>query len=395
MNNSLKTSFRRKSSGFTLIEMLVALGVAAFFILVATLWVKSYYDAARAATFAQEMKQVASAASAYVRANFVTVRGTPGGTPGVTMKITSNNLSFLPYVSGGVLHKFDIIFYKSYDDNTKVPPVVRIQPIVVNTDTRFTDEELVNYIAAAATMAGGVFRDSTIFGSPIYGNGINVNTLMPLLGSYPYGTAFMLAGVVDDYDYDSGALYRNAIAGRPELNRMNTDLDMDNHDINNVKDLRVLDKIYANSDIQGGGGIYAEKNIASNNGIYAQKDIVSYNGKLYAKDGVLKDVLFNGKNVALSSGVYYSNILPNGGTVSIPNCPSGMTQQVFAAPVQILALDNNGRAAVIYGINAQVVSSQLRVQTLIRYDGSGNLIWTTPGMGYPGQAYGLVYSKCS
>lgn len=395
MNNSLKTSFRRKSSGFTLIEMLVALGVAAFFILVATLWVKSYYDAARAATFAQEMKQVASAASAYVRANFVTVRGTPGGTPGVTMKITSNNLSFLPYVSGGVLHKFDIIFYKSYDDNTKVPPVVRIQPIVVNTDTRFTDEELVNYIAAAATMAGGVFRDSKIFGSPIYGNGINVNTLMPLLGSYPYGTAFMLAGVVDDYDYDSGALYRNAIAGRPELNRMNTDLDMDNHDINNVKDLRVLDKIYANSDIQGGGGIYAEKNIASNNGIYAQKDIVSYNGKLYAKDGVLKDVLFNGKNVALSSGVYYSNILPNGGTVSIPNCPSGMTQQVFAAPVQILALDNNGRAAVIYGINAQVVSSQLRVQTLIRYDGSGNLIWTTPGMGYPGQAYGLVYSKCS
>ena len=395
MNNSLKTSFRRKSNGFTLIEMLVALGVAAFFILVATLWVKSYYDAARAATFAQEMKQVASAASAYARANFVTVRGTPGGSPGVTMKITSDDSSFLPYVSGGVLHKFDIIFYKSYDDDTKVPPVVRIQPIVVNTDTRFTDEELVNYIAAAATMAGGIFRDSTIFGSPIYGNGINAPVLMPMLGGYSYGTAFMLAGIVDDYDYDSGALYRNAIAGRPELNRMNTDLDMDNHDINNVKDLRVLNNTYINKDVQVGGGVYANDNIVTQNGIYAKNNIISQNGKIYAQDGVLKSINLNGKDVVLSSGVYYSNIVQNGGTVLIPSCPSGMTPQVFASPVQVLALDNQGRAAVIYGMNAQIVNSTLVISALIRYDGSGNLIWTNPGHNYPGQAYGLVYSKCS
>lgn len=120
-------------------------------------------------------------------------------------------------------------------------------------------------------------------------------------------------------------LARNAIPGRPDLNRMNTSIDMNSQDVTNARDLS------------------ASRRIASNSQVIARSDITSLEGNIYApngsvaaKDGYLTGVtLPSGRIARLSQGVYYSNVVANGTRITKPTtCPTGRPQ-IFATPVSM------------------------------------------------------------
>lgn len=118
-------------------------------------------------------------------------------------------------------------------------------------------------------------------------------------------------------------LARNAIAGRPDLNRMNTAIDMNNNDVTNARDLNATRWVAANA------GVLANGDIASVNG-----NLYAPNGNMAARDGFLTGVtLPTGRIARLSQGVYYANVVANGTVIPKPTaCPSG-APQIFASPV--------------------------------------------------------------
>jgi type II secretory pathway pseudopilin PulG len=111
-------------------------------------------------------------------------------------------------------------------------------------------------------------------------------------------------------------LARNAIAGRPDLNRMNTSVDMNGNDVANARDLN------------------ATRWVASAGGVLANNDVMTVNGNLYApngnvaaRDGFLTGLtLPTGRVARLSQGVYHSDVVPNGTPVNKQSCPSGSPQ---------------------------------------------------------------------
>lgn len=120
-------------------------------------------------------------------------------------------------------------------------------------------------------------------------------------------------------------LARNQIAGRPDLNRMNTAIDMNNNDVANARDLN------ASRRIASSGQVLATGDIASMNG-----NLYAPNGRIAARDGFLTGVTLPSGSIArLSQGVYYSNVIANGATITKPTtCPSGRPQ-LFATPASM------------------------------------------------------------
>lgn len=77
------------------------------------------------------------------------------------------------------------------------------------------------------------------------------------------------AGMIADY------LYRNAVPGHPEVNRMNTAIDMNNNAINNASTITALGKITAGGNVEVGSylqldGTAVEGAACSTNGLVAQ-----------------------------------------------------------------------------------------------------------------------------
>ncbi|WP_241136347.1 shufflon system plasmid conjugative transfer pilus tip adhesin PilV [Achromobacter insuavis] len=74
------------------------------------------------------------------------------------------------------------------------------------------------------------------------------------------------AGVAVDY------LYRNAVPGRPELNRMNTALDMGGNDINNARDVRANQDVAAGRNINATGSIDARGWVTAGSALRIHQD---------------------------------------------------------------------------------------------------------------------------
>ena len=77
------------------------------------------------------------------------------------------------------------------------------------------------------------------------------------------------AGLIADY------LYRNAVPGHPEVNRMNTAIDMNNNAINNASSITALGKITAGGNVEVGSylqldGTAVEGAACPTNGLVAQ-----------------------------------------------------------------------------------------------------------------------------
>jgi len=77
---------------------------------------------------------------------------------------------------------------------------------------------------------------------------------------------------------DSDRLYRYHVTGRDDLNQMHTDIDMDKHDVNNVKNIDAYNGLFKGN--VGGQRIIAHQALWSDGNIMAQGDIHSSGGWL-------------------------------------------------------------------------------------------------------------------
>lgn len=149
----------------------------------------------------------------------------------------------------------------------------------------------------------------------------NLSSLPAGSGSLASVNHFVDGAVNNDY------LHRRDI-GIPELNRMQTTLDMDGNDIDNVESLTNM-----TGHIHTSGTELADD--VNGNPVNA---FVADRGSIELRDGVVKsgdvfidDMTIGGNAVPMSRGVYDVRILSPRDIVPMPSCPAGSVPQIFVS----------------------------------------------------------------
>lgn len=149
----------------------------------------------------------------------------------------------------------------------------------------------------------------------------NLNSVPAGSGSLASVSFYVDGAVNNDY------LHRRDI-GIPELNRMQTTLDMDDNDIDNVKSVTNMTGHIATSGAE----------LADDTNGNAVNAFVAERGSIELRDGVVKsgdvfidDLTIGGNAVPMSRGVYDVRILSPGDIVPMPSCPTGATPQIFVS----------------------------------------------------------------
>lgn len=170
-------------------------------------------------------------------------------------------------------------------------------------------------------------------------------------------------------------LARNEIPNRPELNRMNVELDMNSRNIDRILNAHIErsafigDNVFAGDDVYAGRDIVATRNVQATENLVAGENMVSVQGDIVALDGwvvavgpdgkvITKDTVLQGMQTSYgatpkgSEGIYYSAITRHNSmpAVAEPVCPDGKIPQIFVAPASVMAPGDP--APLIYGVHA-------------------------------------------
>ena len=224
---------RRNQGGFTVLEaMLVTILFASA--MGAWLWHQADYVAtltSRQTAFHQ--RQVGNAAAAYVKNNYAALLSSTAGGP-VTVSLEAirdaGNLPSSVPLRNPYGQAYTLAVRRVAQGGQDILEALLVSgggADVPETDLRRT----------AAMLEGGGFVLSR---QPTVAQGSMGSWQVPVASfglSLPGGNLatalfFNSAGQVTDY------LYRNAVAGRPEVNRMNTSIDLNSNDLNNIRTVR-------------------------------------------------------------------------------------------------------------------------------------------------------------
>lgn len=226
------TASRRKQAGFTMVEgmlvlLLFAIGLGAW------LWNQTDYMAtltSRQAAFHQ--KQVGNAAAAYVKNNYASLLAATAGGPVTISLDTIRNAGNLP-AALPALNPYGQAYTLAVRRVTQGGQNI-LEALLVTGGGDVPEQDLRR---TAALLEGGGF---VLARQPAIAQGSMGSWQVPVSGfglALPGGNLatalfFNSAGQVTDY------LYRNSVAGRPEVNRMNTSIDMNGNDLNNTRTVR-------------------------------------------------------------------------------------------------------------------------------------------------------------
>lgn len=140
----------------------------------------------------------------------------------------------------------------------------------------FNENELRNIAAKTAKIGGGFISSSNASVAQGYRGSYQVSLadygILSSAGHVALGGFFNAQGVLGDY------LYRNSIPGHPELNRMNTTLNLGGNAISDVSTLTATGKVATDGDVQGrdllaSRDLLAARDIAANRNIVAAGDV--------------------------------------------------------------------------------------------------------------------------
>lgn len=217
-----------KQRGFTLIETLFILILASIATGVATAQYNKYLDNITNKQVADHAELVADAAGKYLKDYYSVIAATAG--PSSPAVITVPMLKSTGYLDAGISNRNS--FGQDYSVLVIQPVPNQLQALVVTTGGQAIAELDGRRIAQNMGAKGGfISKTNTTVATGSYGG-----WEMPLAqysiapGAGHIATALFLkdGAVVNDY------LYRNAVPGHPELNRMNTAIDMNGKNINNA-----------------------------------------------------------------------------------------------------------------------------------------------------------------
>lgn len=231
----------------------------------------------------------------------------------------------------------------------------------------------------------------------------------PPVGALAASLAFETTPVAD-------YLYRVAVPGHPEANRMSTDLDMagdgTRHSITGVQDVSTVsvtasgtvsaaDDLAAGDDLTVGDDATVGDRLTVNgqssfagNSTFGADMAVAGNGTFGGTLGVGGETTSADFRIAsmgsqrVSQGIYYAGVHQHNDTVAKPTCPGGMTPQIFVSPAAFSDAGTGGTISAVQATAMNTGASQWRVRLRVRTEAG----WVTPTGTY-GKI--MVFTKCS
>lgn len=213
----------RRSRGFTLLEIMVALAISTLAIVAMMQVMERSANTTAARAAASHAQTVIEASNNYIADNYSALLAT--ATPTTPATVTPAQLATGGYLPPG----FNPLngFGQTFSVRVLEPTPGRLSALVVTTGGDVLDGQMRRRVAQLIGAAGGYVETSTAaegaFGGwnasfPAYG-------ASPGVGRLAYALFMLEAAQANDF------LHRSNHPGQPELNRMGTDIAMDNNDL--------------------------------------------------------------------------------------------------------------------------------------------------------------------
>lgn len=226
----------KKQLGLTLIEGIATLGVLSAVLALAATLTDNYLKDTKALATAQHVRMVGEGSRSYVKDNFAALQAIATATQPAVIPVSA----LTNYLSPG----FNSV--NGYGQTTCIlvlkPAANTLNALVVTTGGTTIDDLTLGQIAGSIGASGGAIysassttvtgaQGSYAFAVGNFASAVNscatggVGTT-PLAGGHP-----VMALWFENTDTATGFLYRSAVPGRPELNQMQTTLDMGGNQI--------------------------------------------------------------------------------------------------------------------------------------------------------------------
>lgn len=218
----------KRQNGFTVIEAMIVLFVSILAASAAAKIYGQYTQAQRTKIAADHAGVIVKAGTSYIQDNYAAI--TSVASPTAPAVITTAMLKSTGYLSTSVSDQN--IYGQSYQILALEPTANKLQILIVTTGGETIKDMPLRRTAQNIGGKGGyisAMNTSTAMGS--YGA-----WQMPLssYGVSPGAGHLAIALFFDDGSLSNDYLNRSAIAGHPEVNRMNTAIDLNGNNLNNV-----------------------------------------------------------------------------------------------------------------------------------------------------------------
>ncbi|KPC42921.1 Prepilin [Pseudomonas amygdali pv. morsprunorum] len=271
---------RTRTNGFVIVELLFGLIIFAIASAIGVSLVADRMDAQNYQIAAQQQQQIAEAASKYLKDNFSTVYGSAGTTtPATITPQMLRNTNYLPASFSDTN-----AFGQSFVVLARRVNVNQLESIVITTGGQAIDEIGTRTIAENMGAPGGFipFNNTGVIQGVRGGWQLALSNygINPGVG-HTASALFLQDGTLSN-DY----LYRNAIPGKPELNRMNTALSMGGNNVNDVAALNASGTVTVGGNVDTAGSVNATGNVSASGSVTAQGN-VSASGSVTAQSNVI------------------------------------------------------------------------------------------------------------
>lgn len=243
--NQKSRSSPRLQRGIGLLEVLIVLTIAILATAGASQQWLRYLDRQANQAASEQMALVADAASQYIKDNYqaVLAQASPSAPAVITLAMLRNTR----YLPSGFAD------FNSYGQEYRIlalkPTANQLQTLIVTRNgDAINDLALIDIAKRVGAKGGYISAQNTGVATGSFGGW---STSLANYGGSPGAGHLATALFFDDGAVVNDYLYRNAIPGQPNLNKMNTAIDMGNNNINNAA------SIIANGNVQLEGTVIA------------------------------------------------------------------------------------------------------------------------------------------
>lgn len=218
----------RNQQGFAAIEMIVVLILVISALGIGAQAMFDHADNMAAQTTADHQKIISDAAAAYIKDNYAAVVAAAGPTTPAT--ITTTMLKNTGYLQASVADLNS--FGQAYSVLAIEPTPNKLQTLIVTTGGETISESSIRRIAKQIGARGGYVSNVDL--TKVEGSFGGWWVPLASYGVSPGAGHLATALFFDDGALTNDYLYRNSVAGHPEVNRMNTSIDMGGNNLNNT-----------------------------------------------------------------------------------------------------------------------------------------------------------------
>ena len=373
---------KTKQSGFTLIELVIALTVIGVLMPIVYQHWQIGYIAEQQSHAADQLRQVNDASDAYIKRHFDTLLSST--TPSSGPQITIDQL-----VNDGLLpegFRNSNIWGQSYEIYVRKPHENTLNSITI---TRGGREHKEGDSFATLTVPGAALRlggaggfvptgalpgqqDGTLHGAA---GGFILD--LAALGITSPGPGHLGAySAFDEYDLGTDYLYRGEVPGHPEYNQMQTELDMTGHGIENVGSVQ-----YVSRTVTDGESCSTEDE--------GKMFLDELQGMYLCRNGMLVLMADTGNSTQFKM----STVANNGDRIAKPSCApgTGTSPQIYVAPAIASSGSQSPAMSALQAWATSVSATEWQVHLRV-LNTSNSDAWV-----YPTPEYGrvMVFTTCT